>query len=972
MSFLSIKILEINPDFDDSLNAVNGLISPIPRNNWLEDGYKIYEEHPSMGWARMPDGTEVFKDLTDEPGKGYDELKFIKELEKVSLQQAKDIQNNYRVAETLQEPGGIAYNWDAKHKQQRTNGVLQNIASAYGFNFNVLKELKICKVGNEEFTTPVINNGEILALVHYQPNDPLTKIKRTSGTKGSLIVGFDSWLEDSRPTLICEGEKDMIMARTMGYNAITLTGGARSLPDLYPTHFQNKEVYIAYDNDEAGKQGARKLAVWLKEHNVKLVKVVEGHHELLPDKGDIYDYFTNLKKTKADFDKIIEDTEEFSKTHYETEVNKLFKYVSLLDAMNEDNHNKLLQTNIQVVAEYSNKFLVPELVEIKAQEKSKSGGMQIPIDYTFSVSNPRDFLRLMENEDRQHSTIVKNSVSANNKPFPPKAEILSFKKRSEETIFAVDVEPAVNDWDNNENLCENLTIQAYCIRNRPQVGKKYRIRFKVTSHPNEKSRIVMLIEDFVPLEQFTQTFELSNEMKTNLQCFQPKTGETVVQAMDRQYEQMKGYIGSKLQKDVWLANDLVFNSALKMMYRGRPIRATLDAAIIADAGYGKTYTFTFLQKLYKMGTKISGENATPISIIGGSTTKGNQGYKTTVGVLGQNDKGMVFFEEFATLADDLMGQLNEVRSEGRARVSRIDGSLNYSAELRYLFVGNQKEAVQQMSFNKSGMEPIKTYFRKPEQRRRFDFILATGNKEAFNDEAFDIDFGAVPAVIYPEEWYEQRIKWIWSRSPEQIFIDVSTWQQATTLVNDWWTNYWTKEPLFGVDKEQTLLKLARIAIACAGMLYSTSDGVVLTVEYAHFEWAYEHFFKPIYDNPIFKIKEFATEIQFTTKPTAESIALLQTYYDNNKVFIDELSKVVESVNTTVLKVLFGSEDKDKFYKVINDFIKAGFILSKKDMYEPSIKFKASYQAIDKSVTVKTLEEEKLEQKPQEQGDSLWS
>jgi len=61
----------------------------------------------------------------------------------------------------------------------------------------------------------------------------------------------------------------MLTLLSLGYNAISLSNGASTIPEFYPNAFKNlntglgKEVYIVYDNDSAGKNGAKKLAVWL-------------------------------------------------------------------------------------------------------------------------------------------------------------------------------------------------------------------------------------------------------------------------------------------------------------------------------------------------------------------------------------------------------------------------------------------------------------------------------------------------------------------------------------------------------------------------------------------------------------------------------------------------------------------------------------------------------------------------------------
>jgi len=71
-----------------------------------------------------------------------------------------------------------------------------------------------------------------------------------------VVVPYDMWVKDERTTYVFEGEKDMLIARELGLNAITLTGGASAIPsDLVLPAFKGRDVVICYDNDEAGRSG---------------------------------------------------------------------------------------------------------------------------------------------------------------------------------------------------------------------------------------------------------------------------------------------------------------------------------------------------------------------------------------------------------------------------------------------------------------------------------------------------------------------------------------------------------------------------------------------------------------------------------------------------------------------------------------------------------------------------------------------
>jgi hypothetical protein len=68
--------------------------------------------------------------------------------------------------------------------------------------------------------------------------------------------------------------------------------------DMFGFAFRNKKVYIMYDNDDAGVQGAKKLGAFVVR-NGGTPYLVFGHHKVATEKGeDLFDYIVKYEKTK--------------------------------------------------------------------------------------------------------------------------------------------------------------------------------------------------------------------------------------------------------------------------------------------------------------------------------------------------------------------------------------------------------------------------------------------------------------------------------------------------------------------------------------------------------------------------------------------------------------------------------------------------------------------------------------------------
>ena len=93
--------------------------------------------------------------------------------------------------------------------------------------------------------------------------------------------------------IFCEGEKDCVTLISQGYNAITSTTGARSIPkDLSPLA-KFKLIKILFDKDTSGIEGSEKFAMVLKQQFPAMKVEVVSWPNPLPNKYDITDLFSD-------------------------------------------------------------------------------------------------------------------------------------------------------------------------------------------------------------------------------------------------------------------------------------------------------------------------------------------------------------------------------------------------------------------------------------------------------------------------------------------------------------------------------------------------------------------------------------------------------------------------------------------------------------------------------------------------------
>ena len=104
------------------------------------------------------------------------------------------------------------------------------------------------------------DSGRIRNIRSYLPGAKDFKLLSVAKNMGeSRLWPHPSTLSEG-PVWICEGEPDVICARSHGINAITQTAGAGTWKKEFNLAFEGRDIVIAYDADGAGIRGAERLA----------------------------------------------------------------------------------------------------------------------------------------------------------------------------------------------------------------------------------------------------------------------------------------------------------------------------------------------------------------------------------------------------------------------------------------------------------------------------------------------------------------------------------------------------------------------------------------------------------------------------------------------------------------------------------------------------------------------------------------
>jgi DNA primase len=153
-------------------------------------------------------------------------------------------------------------------------------------------------------TIPIYDrDGEVLFFrLARDPEDkrPGPKMRTSPGAKVELY-GWDQVLARPQQIIICEGEFDRLVLEARGFPAVTSTAGAATFRPQWAKQLKEiEEVYICFDRDQAGCNGAAVVTMMIPH-----AKVVELPEEVR-EGGDGTDFFVHLRRGREDFLKLLE------------------------------------------------------------------------------------------------------------------------------------------------------------------------------------------------------------------------------------------------------------------------------------------------------------------------------------------------------------------------------------------------------------------------------------------------------------------------------------------------------------------------------------------------------------------------------------------------------------------------------------------------------------------------------------------
>jgi hypothetical protein len=763
------------------------------------------------------------------------------------------------------------------HKMWTQPPILQRAQEDFGVNAETLRRFQIGFKFDPDrkeahFTIPIRGESGAWEDIRRYNRKYEPKIKAWKTGHGACRVFPHDTLRKHKALVVFEGEKDCMRACEFGIpNAISFTGGAGNLPENASHLFRDKVVYLCYDIDKAGVEGADKVSKRLAPVAEK-VFIIYLPSDRLPDNGDFSDW-ANLGHTLDDWKKLVEGAHEVKTLPGQRFDDRPLEDAEVIEVGFKDimENKGLYGRPIRFLARAVGSsvglpnYQVPTKVMLDCPQNQKgyckncalynwpadTKPWNVNIDYRTESS-----LRLFRCTDAQQNQAVREVVGIN-----PKCQVVQINSTERQPVQHLLI----------SNSCElnmmreqyNGEFTAFYHGDPLTDNRDYWFTGYVQADPKTQATVLNIMAAR-PARNAIETFTINEDTSDALEFFRPKPGETIKDHMNWLHTLVEEDIGIWGQHDMQQAFLEAIFSVLKFRVGDREVNnGWVEVLLIGDTGLAKSTVALNMMKMINVGEYLNGETVSAAGIIGGIE------YRDKVAVMKwgafpRNDQGFVVLDEVDAMQKrhkDVTGQLTAMRSTGIAKVTKIE-SAETPARVRTVWITNPEECKSIASFG-GACRAISGIIENRADVARFTKAYAVAN-ENVSIETITQARKRYQHPIARKHWNTLAIL-TWSLKPEQVLFTPAAQgylrEQAKILTE----KYHDSIPL--LEKGRALDKLSKLTIPIAVLCgsFREVDGVLtLVVDQAHCAYAIWHLQKTYDDRSmgyhVYSVVEYQREL----------------------------------------------------------------------------------------------------------------
>lgn len=782
------------------------------------------------------------------------------------------------------------------HQRLMGNGpALAIMTDKRGLKHATLKK-HLIGFNGQKFTIPIFDeDGELVNVRLYRPNAKSHKDKMMSWGAGhgeGRIYGLEA-LKEHDEIILAEGEMDRLITEQHGLPVVTHTSGASVFKAEWAILFKDKDVYIAYDEDPTGDQGAMKVAQMLKPvaraiYRVKLGTGIKG--------GDLTDFFVLNGGSKNDMYGLMQEAVTLYAKQAPHSVATKGKKVSVEESQSVE-HDGPLDMTVMVAGKQTPPYVVPKKIQGNCGMTAGAPCAVCPLavnDGERKVDIDPDDSRLLQFVDASDKRINELYRDFTEAKCRNHVEFYIPETYSVEELI---VTPSIDH--RTEEVQTPIHRRVYNVGTyRTPVNQLARLVGKQVPDPRTQ-RGTFMSWHLEAVNSDLDAFVMTPEVMERLSAFRPEARQSPLEKCEEIATDLADNVTHIYGRNaLHVGYDLVWHSVNSFTFNGEVVtKGWLECLVMGDTRTGKSETAQHLIKHYGSGVLKSCESVSYAGLVGGAQQMGSgKNWMVTWGVLPLNDRRLVVLDEMSGLFSGSNGHreskgiieaMSSIRSEGKAQITKITTE-ETSARTRLIWISNPLDDRRLSEAVGSGLAAIKVLIKNPEDIARFDFAMAVANNEVPSSVINSARRSRAPHV-YKSKLCRELVMWAWSRRADQVKWGKDAEESVFAAAEDIGSRYVSDPPL--VQIENIRMKVARLAVALAARTFSTTpDGETILVKKAHVKSAVE-FLDLSYSTEAMGYKQHSKKTTDNRKRAEKSIEEAKAYLKNAPHLIDVLQAV---------------------------------------------------------------------------------
>lgn len=691
------------------------------------------------------------------------------------------------------------------------------------------------------------------------------------------MFGIDRVLDDSLEYVIwCEGEMDRLSAEQRGFPCACATSGAGTWKPEWSKLFRNKKrVYIAQDNDEAGRIATKKLCE--KLYHVVDVYVINWP-ENFPNKGDVTDFFVQCGLSAADFQNLLDNATKYTDESIsearladESEATE----VHLSTSADAQYVGKRIRVPVMVSGKDSTPYVCPKTIKAScgetAGESKKCASCSLAVHAGELIcelsSKDSGVMKLVKCSDNQQQRIVRELLGVNPTCVDCKVEALENMNLEELRLIP---KAEANFGFSKEH--EYVVRSGYYVGNNLKTNCRYTLAGYMYPDPNTQYANYVF-DQAIPEKDLISDFELSDEALEYLKLFKQRPGQSVrskFEEIHRDLERNVTFIWER--QNVAFAVDLIYHTVLNFYFQEQFVkRGWGELLIIGDSGQAKTTIVERLMHHYRLGEIHSGESSKRTGLVY-SMQQTNKRWFLVWGAFPLNDGGLLTIDELSGLSEDDLAVMSDVRSSGVAKATGVI-TAETTSRTRAIYISNPRNG-RQLNAETYGVMAVLKLMGKAEDVRRLDIAMSVASGDV-DPSLVNKSLKDIPEVqhVYTSDACNVRALWAWSRKPDDIIFTDEATERILKKATEMGAKYSSTIPI--VEAADQRIKIARLSVAAAACVFSSDEtGQKIIVKPEHVDFVVD-FMNEIYCAKSFGYDKLSEQDRVTSDTSDDNISKLR-------------------------------------------------------------------------------------------------